>query len=114
MRRFASLRRRADFARMRQRGRRLATSHFTVFAAPAYGADERPVVGFSIAKTVGKAVVRNTLRRRMAAILHDALTGRRLRLLLIARPGAASLAFPELRAEIERAVERSEGVLRPA
>jgi ribonuclease P protein component len=107
MRRFASLRRRAEFARLRQRGRRLATPHFTVFAAPAYRSDERAVVGMTVAKTVGKAVDRNRLRRRMAAILHDALTGRRFRLLLIARPGAAEVAFSSLRAEIAAAVERS-------
>jgi ribonuclease P protein component len=107
MRRFASLRRRAEFARLRQRGRRMATPHFTVFAAPAYRSDERAVVGMTVAKTVGKAVDRNRLRRRMAAILHDALTGRRLRLLLIARPGAAEVPFASLREEIAGAVERS-------
>ena len=113
MRRFASLRRRADFARLRQRGWRLATPNFTVFAAPAYRTDERPVAGMTVAKTVGKAVERNRLRRRMAAILHDALTGRRLRLLLIARPGAAEVGFPALREEIAAAVERSVAQLAP-
>ena len=47
-------------------------------AAPA---DRTAVVGITVTKPVGKAVVRNKVRRRLAAILQQMLAGRRLRLL---------------------------------
>ena len=73
MRRFASLRRTVDFARLRQRGRRLATANLTFYRGEAAPRDERPLVGITISKSVGTAVVRNRLRRRLAASLHDLL-----------------------------------------
>lgn len=105
MRRFASLRRTADFARLRQRGRRLATAHLTFYRAQAVPRDERPLVGITISKSVGTAVVRNRLRRRLAASLHDLLPSQaRMRLLIVARPSAATLPYAALREELRRAL----------
>lgn len=103
MRRFASLRRTADFARLRQRGRRTATANLTLYRGEAAPRDERPLVGITVSKSVGTAVVRNRLRRRLAASLHDLLPPQaRMRLLVIARPSAASLPFGTLRDELRR------------
>jgi ribonuclease P protein component len=105
MRRFASLRRTADFSRLRQRGRRTATANFTIFRADAMPRDSRPVVGFTVSKTVGKAVVRNTLRRRLAACVHELLPDHaRMRLLVVARPSAAALSYAQLCSELQRAL----------
>jgi ribonuclease P protein component len=105
MRRFASLRRTADFARLRQRGRRTATANLTIYRADAAPRDTRALVGFTVAKTVGKAVVRNTLRRRLAACVHELLPEHaRMRLLVIARPSAAALPYAALCAELQRAL----------
>ncbi|MHB8148113.1 MAG: ribonuclease P protein component [Vulcanimicrobiaceae bacterium] len=104
MRPFASLRRRADFSRLRQRGRRIGTKHLTVYRADAFPADPASLVGIAIGVSIGKAVVRNTLRRRLKAILHEQLAGRRLRLLFVARPGAAAADFAGLRADVTRAL----------
>ena len=101
MRRFASLRRQADFARLRRSGRRITTSNLTVYSTGAYPSDPSSLVGITVNKTIGKAVLRNKLRRRLAAIVHDALAGRRaLRLLLVARPAAASAGFESLRGDV--------------
>ncbi len=105
MRRFASLRRTADFARLRQRGRRTATANFTIYRADAAPRDTRALVGFTVAKTVGKAVVRNTLRRRLAACVHELLPEHaRMRLLVVARPSAAALSYGALCSELQRAL----------
>ena len=104
MRRYASLRRQTDFNRLRQRGRRISTGALTVYRADALPNDRTSVVGITVGKPIGKAVVRNTVRRRLAAILHDALAGRRLRLLVVARPSAADAAFSSLRRDLERAL----------
>jgi ribonuclease P protein component len=102
MRRYASLRRAAEFSRLRQRGRRFTTTNLTIYRGEPRQADRASVVGISVAKTVGNAVVRNRVRRRVAAILHDALAGRRMRLLVVARTAAATAAFAQLRNELER------------
>ena len=104
MRSFASLRRRADFSRLRQRGRRVASRSLTIYRADAFPSDPSSLVGIAINASIGKAVVRNTLRRRVGAILQEQLAGRRLRLLIVARPGAQATDFVGLRAELARAL----------
>jgi ribonuclease P protein component len=104
MRCYASLRRQAEFARLRQRGGRVATGHLTIFKAEPLRHDHTSVVGITVGKPVGNAVVRNTVRRRVAAILQEALPGKRLRLLVIARPAAAEASFAQLRNEITKAL----------
>ncbi len=104
MRRYASLRRRGEFVRLRQRGRRFASGVLTIYRAEPFTADRTAVVGITVGKPVGKAVVRNKVRRRVAAILQQALAGRRLRLLVVARPAAATAPFAQLRNELERAL----------
>ncbi|HTX59024.1 MAG TPA: ribonuclease P protein component [Verrucomicrobiae bacterium] len=105
MRCFASLRRRADFARLRQRGRRVATETLTVYRADAQPGDASSLVGIAVGTPIGKAVVRNKVRRRLVSILDDALAQRRsMRLLVVARPAAAAAAFGSLRADLYRAL----------
>jgi ribonuclease P protein component len=104
MRSYASLRRSWEFTRLRQRGRRIATGALTVYRADAFPSDLRSVVGITVGKPVGGAVVRNTVRRRVAAILRETLKERRLRVLVVARPPAASASFAQLRNDLERAL----------
>ena len=104
MRRYASLRRQGEFTRLRQRGRRYATGVLTIYRGEALRSDRTAVVGITVGKPVGKAVVRNKVRRRVAALLQQLLAGRRLRLLVVARPAAAAAPFAQLRNELERAL----------
>jgi ribonuclease P protein component len=105
MRSFAGLRRRADFVRLRRQGRRVNTGTVTLYRSDGAPSDERSLVGIAINKSIGKAVVRNKIRRRLVSILHDALSGRRtMRLLVVARPSAADAAFDALRADVVRAL----------
>lgn len=108
MRRFASLRRRADFARLRQRGRRVSTQNLAIFITDALPSDPTSLVGITVNKSIGKAVVRNKLRRRLAAIVNEGLVQcRAMRLLVVARPSAADLAYPALHAEVLSALGRA-------
>ncbi|HET9031086.1 MAG TPA: ribonuclease P protein component [Candidatus Aquilonibacter sp.] len=104
MRSYASLRRSWEFTRLRQRGRRIATGALTVYRADPLPQDQISVVGITVGKPVGGAVVRNTVRRRLAALLREALAGRRLRVLVVARPSAATAPFAQLRNELGRAL----------
>jgi len=107
VRRFASLRRRGDFARLRARGRRTPTRNFSIYQADPGARDELALVGITINKAVGGAVVRNRLRRRISAIVQEVfLAGKpRARVLIVARPAAATLGFGALRTELIQALE---------
>ncbi|MBV8149286.1 MAG: ribonuclease P protein component [Candidatus Eremiobacteraeota bacterium] len=107
MRRFVALRRKADFIALRRHGRRVSTPILTLYCGGSLPEDRSSLVGISVAKAIGIAVVRNKLRRRISAIVSDALAQReRLRLLVVPRPGAASAPFSRLRTELTTALNR--------
>ncbi len=107
MRHFASLRRQADFVRLRRRGRRASSPILTIYRADAFPGDPESLVGISVNKSIGKAVVRNKMRRRLAAIVDDALAGQPpMRLLVIPQPAAAQAGFAALRTEIATLLAR--------
>ncbi len=104
MRAYASLRRRSDFLRVQRRGARRVGTAFVALSVPAEGGSR---VGITVAKTVGNAVVRNRLRRRVKGILdRGAFGGPPHRdLVLIARPGAGDLASDALAADLARLLQ---------
>lgn len=107
MRRFASLCRQADFARLRRHGRRIPTKSLVIYRGEALPGDAASLVGITVSKAIGKAVVRNKLRRRLAAVINEALApARAMRLLVVARPVAAVVPFAELAAEVTSALGR--------
>ena len=101
MRSYASLRRRGDFARVTRRGKRASGPALTCFVAEGRRATR---VGITVAGTVGNAVVRNRLRRRIKAILDRyGLADPPWRdVVFIARPGAGELDFDRLVEEVRR------------
>ncbi len=108
MRRFASLSRQADFARLRRRGGRVSTKSLVIYRSDPLPSDARSLVGITVSKSIGKAVTRNKLRRRLAAIIHEALAQHgAMRLLVVARPIAALASSPDLHAEVTSALERA-------
>jgi ribonuclease P protein component len=98
---YASLRRRADFARVARLGRRQTAKYLTCLVAVAR---DRTRIGVTVSAQVGGAVVRNRVRRRIRAILDRyAFRDRGHRdIVFIARPGAGELSFAQLAAEVER------------
>jgi ribonuclease P protein component len=104
MRRFASLRRSGDFARVRARGRRTAGSNLTIFCSDAARGDDRSLVGISVSKSVGGAVVRNRVKRRLMAAVQEVLPEGRMRVVIVARPSAALASYRSLLAEVGKAL----------
>jgi ribonuclease P protein component len=103
MRRFASLSRQADFARLRQRGRRTATPNFTIYRGEGAAQGERPLVGITVSTAVGKAVIRNKVKRRIAACVHELIpSDPKMRLLVVARPSTAAASYRDLHDELAR------------
>lgn len=101
MRPYASLRRAADFSRLRRSGRRVVGGALTIYLDPARSSDPASLVGIAVGKTVGNAVVSNQVSRRLVAILDEVLAGRKpIRLLVVAQPQAARAPFPVLREQL--------------
>jgi len=98
------MRRRADFAVTVRRGsracRKLLTGHLLVRADKG---DQPPLVGFVVNKSVGNAVVRNKVRRRLRAVVRGylpSLPGGSL-LVVRAQPQAATARQADLAAELD-------------
>jgi ribonuclease P protein component len=63
---------RRTFQALRQHGRRARRGPLTVtWMAPAPGSTAPPRAGFAVGRTVGGAVVRNRIRRRLRAALRE-------------------------------------------
>jgi ribonuclease P protein component len=118
------LRRREDFAAAIRAGRRAGRGVVVVHVdapadapsatevpsdtapAPAERADLPARAGFVVPKTVGKAVVRNKVRRRLRHLLREHLATLPPGATVVVRalPGAAERAFPELAADLDAAL----------
>lgn len=92
---------RATFEALRRDGRRMRRGPVSVVYIPS--STPPPRVAFAIGRSVGNAVVRNRLRRRCRAVLHQIEAGRLGELplapgtyLLSARPEAAALPYVQL------------------
>ena len=108
MRWYDSLRRQGEIAFVRRRGRQVGLPTLA-----AYGVEERGPrsrVAISVSASIGGAVMRNLIRRRIRGALDGRLPiARPLRLLFVARPPAATQPYARLAADVEAALERLRG-----
>ncbi len=109
----ARLKRRAEFLRIAEKGRRSAAPGLVLQAlrrpAEAAEAEAAPRVGFTASRKVGIAVVRNRARRRLRAAVDrvmplHAAAGHDY--VLVARAGTVSRPFAALLADLEGALKR--------
>jgi ribonuclease P protein component len=89
-----SIRDQRSFSRLRSSGRRLSAGDLWVIAV-IDEASPAPRSAFAIGRSVGNAVLRNRLRRRLRVLL-DRVQAPPGLYLVGARPGAAQRSFPEL------------------
>jgi ribonuclease P protein component len=101
------LRRRADFEAVGRRGTARSTPLLVLRSLRTERAETR--IGLSTPRTLGGAVERNRVRRRLRELLRRRLIGidPGWDLLLIARPGAANASFEELGAAMDALLRRS-------
>jgi ribonuclease P protein component len=100
---YDSLRRRAEIAFVRRRGREAVFPTLSVHVAEPAG--PRPRFGVTVSARVGKAVVRNLVRRRIKGAL-DRLPppSNPVRALFVARPAAAEASYERIAADVARAL----------
>ncbi|HET7685673.1 MAG TPA: ribonuclease P protein component [Candidatus Limnocylindria bacterium] len=101
------LRRRAEFDAVMRSG--TARSHRLLVLRWRRSDRAESRVGFSTPKSLGGAVVRNRVRRRLREIVRERLDeiGAGVDLLLIARPDAGAASFAELRSAATTLLERA-------
>jgi ribonuclease P protein component len=90
-----------------RRGRR--TGNDTVVVYLALTGDAHSMAGFAVSRTVGGAVTRNLITRRLRAILAEVLPTLPVgtRVVVRALPPAASATFDDLRSAVSDAMSRS-------
>ncbi|MCA0405469.1 MAG: ribonuclease P protein component [Proteobacteria bacterium] len=106
--RLETIKKRADF-KAANGGPRFSTPGFTMLRAPA-AATDRLRFGFTVTKKLGKAVLRNRIRRRLKAAVQAmlkaesaSLAGQPMDLVILARQAAADLPFETLSRDLGRA-----------
>jgi ribonuclease P protein component len=100
------IRKRAEFLRLYQEGRKAGTRSLVVYALPS-GASS-PRLGITVSSKVGNSVVRNRAKRlireayrRMPSIVESGLD-----LVINGRQAIAETSFPQVCAELEQALRR--------
>lgn len=115
------LRRREDFTTAVRRGRRAGRPHLVVHLSrrtDPHAVEERhppPRAGFVVSKTVGNAVVRNRVQRRLRHLIRDRLYRLPAGSLVVVRalPGARAATYDQLARDLDAALERLLGGVRP-
>ena len=65
-------------------------------------------IGFSVPNKIGKATVRNRVKRRLRAIVREFVPGiRPAQIVITARSGAEAMAFLELKTDVRGLFERT-------
>jgi ribonuclease P protein component len=93
----------SDFRRVYDQGRKFTSPYFAAFCAPD-PAGNGPRVGFTTPRALGKAVVRNRLKRRFREAVRPRLEHLSSQWSLVINPRRKALDAPF--AELEREVER--------
>lgn len=97
----------AEFRQVYTEGMRIPTRHFVAFCWAAPDADG-PKTGFTTPRALGKATRRNRMRRRLREVVRKQLS--RLdphwRIVWNLRRATLTATFGELRADVERVMER--------
>ena len=104
MRKEARLRKGSDYARVRRQGRGWSGPLLTLRALA--NETEFSRFGFLVSRRVGKAVVRNRVKRRLREIARRAPVAKGWDLVFIARPAAAGATFQAIEAAAKHLLKR--------
>jgi len=102
-----------DFARIRRLGRSCGNRLLVVYVLPKLSDETR--IGFSVSKRVGKAVIRNRVKRRMREAVGQQISAVRpgQDLVFIARPASSEATYQQIEHSIAYVLDKTGAVLQP-
>jgi len=92
-----------SFAFVYRKGENKASAAFSLF----YVKSTSLKVGFSVSNKLGKAVVRNKLKRRMRAVILSLMPLPKYQIVIVAKEKAGELSFDEIKADITRLLTKA-------
>ena len=101
------LKKRKEFAYLYNHGNSKHTTHLTLVYLPTKSRVLK--IGFSVAKKIGKAHIRNFVKRRLRAIVRDyvALMPDNFNIVFIAKTGIENVTFADLKTEVKMLLNKS-------
>ena len=101
------LKKNKEFKKVYSTGESRATANLVLYTKPNNLEDNR--YGFSISKKIGKAVIRNKLRRRLKEILrlNDAKIKKGYDLIFIARKAVVELDYKKLERNVYKLLQKA-------
>jgi ribonuclease P protein component len=109
LRRWTSLRQRADFLKLQSTGQKWITPAFVVQILAETDSADPVAIGFTATKKLGGAVVRNRCKRRLRAACDIAINNYKtsgIKLVLIARTDTLTRDFVQLTKDLEWALRK--------
>ncbi len=100
------LKKNSQFSYIYKKGKRVSTNAFTLFVVKSRF--ENYKIGFSINKKLGKANIRNKLKRRLKAISKNIKIPPFCNYVVMVKEYAVSLSFAELQNEMEKLFNKYE------
>ncbi|MDZ7673144.1 MAG: ribonuclease P protein component [Halanaerobiales bacterium] len=102
-----TLKQKKDFQKVFNCGKSIASKYLVLYWNPNKLDNNR--YGFSISKRIGKAVVRNKLKRRLKEIIRTRLdnTAYGYDIIIIARKPVNSLGFSEIKNDLKKLYKRA-------
>ena len=100
------LRKNSQFSYIYKKGERVHSENFTLFAVKSKYSNYK--IGISINKKIGKAHIRNKLKRRIKEIVRKLHIPSFCNYVLMAKENASSLEFTQLEFELKRIFEKYE------
>ena len=101
------LRKRKEFAYLYNNGNAKHTANLTIVYLPTKHREIK--IGFSITKKIGKANVRNLIKRRLRDIVKDLVCNMpdEFNVVFIAKAGIENLSYQELKKQVETCISKA-------
>ena len=101
------LRKRKEFAYLYNNGTAKHTSHLTLVYIPTKFRAIK--IGFSVTKKIGKAHIRNLVKRRLRAITREIVSTLKdnFNVVIIAKVGIDSVSFAEMKSQVNYLFEKA-------
>ena len=99
------LRKRKEFAYIYRKGEKFNSDNLILYKISSKYTTPR--IGFSVSNKVGKAVIRNKIKRRLREIMRENIVKiQKCNLIIVAKPSITELNFSEIKTEIQQLLSK--------